>query len=103
MRGSLGGLMNLDDLIVPKLMRFVYWIGLIVIVVGGVLFALLTFGGGLLSGKMGTAISSFFGSIVILICAAVGVFLWRVVFEFYLVIFNIHDTLRRIEKNLSKR
>tara|TARA_A100001391_G_scaffold144103_2_gene101862 strand:+ start:1939 stop:2223 length:285 start_codon:yes stop_codon:yes gene_type:complete len=81
---------SFDTFVFPKIVTIIYWIGIAVIVIG-TLGSLLTVMSNPYSSGMGV-----FGALAILVGGAVGIVAWRLVVEFWLVIFSIRDLLRDI-------
>jgi len=82
-----------DGFIFPKLVKVIYYIGLVVIGVGAVLAALGALFGGFATNQ---AIGGLIGFIGILIGGALGLILWRVYMELLVVLFSIHDLLKEM-------
>ncbi len=88
-------------LITPSIIKFVYIIGMIIIIIFGIVVMF----SGLPRSSYGyyrdtgvTAAQIFIGILIIF----VGNFLWRVLCENIIVIFNIHDILNEIAENIKK-
>lgn len=89
--------MNFDEFIFPKIVKIIYWIGLVLIGLGtlaGMFGALAT------SSSVGGG-AAFVGFLVALIVGAVGIIVWRVVVELWIVLFSILDTLKEIRDQRS--
>lgn len=84
----LASFFNFDKFIAPMLIKIVYWLGIVGIVLG----ALVSMAGGLqmMSYSPATALG---GILIAVIGAAVGLLVWRVVCELWIVIFSINDRL----------
>jgi hypothetical protein len=87
--------LTFDSFIFPRIASLVYWVGLVLIFVFTLASAIaaLFMGSqvaqiGLIEGPLGFA-ASIFGGLV-------GIIVWRVVVEFWLIIFSIHEALRDI-------
>jgi hypothetical protein len=94
--------LNFDIFIYPRIVRVIYWIGLILIVV-------LTLGavvGALVAGSSPMMRGSGYNSGLALLLALVGGFaaivVWRISVELWLVIFSIHDLLKEIRDNTRR-
>ncbi len=82
-----------DGFIFPKLVKIIYYIGLVVIGLGAVLGALGALFGGF---AMGEGFGGFIGFVGILVGGALGLILWRVYMELLVVLFSIHDILKEM-------
>jgi hypothetical protein len=88
----LSSFMNFDEFIFPKVVKIIYWIGLVLIGLGtlasmfGSLMASSAIGGG----------GGFLGFLFAIIGGIVGVIVWRVMVELWIVLFSILDTLKEI-------
>lgn len=69
-----------DSMLTPKIITFVYWLMLIGVVISGL-------------GAMFTAYGSFWSGLGILIFGSIGVRIWC---ELLIVLFKIHDNLRKL-------
>lgn len=88
---SLSDLGNFEKLIAPKLLKVVYWIGLVCIA----LFALVAFVSSL--GMMQVSFGSALGGILLSIVGlCFGALMWRVMIEIYMVFFGIYERLGEI-------
>ena len=84
-------LMNFDKFVAPSLIKVVYWLG----IVGVILGALAAMAAAL--GQMGYNAAAGLGGILLaLIGAVVGVLIWRVVCEVWIVLFSINDRLGQL-------
>lgn len=84
----LGSLLNFDKFVAPTLIKIVYWLGIVGIVLG----MLVSMAGALQMMSYNAATG--LGSILIaVIGAAVGLLVWRVICELWIVIFSINDRL----------
>jgi hypothetical protein len=84
----LASLFNFDKFVAPTLIKIVYWLGIVGIVLG----MLVSMAGALQ--MMGYNAATGLGGILIaVIGAAVGLLVWRVVCELWIVIFSINDRL----------
>jgi hypothetical protein len=92
--------LSLNGYITPRLLKVVYWIGLIVIafltLVG--IYNAFTYTGDL-STTPSTA--GFVSLLTVIVAAIVATILWRVAVEFILVVFSIHDLLRDIRNQVA--
>ncbi len=94
---SIADLANFEKLVAPKVLKVIYWLGL----VGITLACLISFIGGL--GVMQYSVATGLGTMLISIIAfAFGVLLWRVVIEMYTVFFGIYERLGDIRNSLNK-
>jgi hypothetical protein len=79
-----GDLLSFDKFVAPFLIKIIYWIGLVMLVLG--------FIGSL--GAMGSmGVGGFFGFILSLIGLVLAALAWRVLCEIWIVIFSINDRL----------
>ncbi|MEH8022415.1 MULTISPECIES: DUF4282 domain-containing protein [Rheinheimera] len=69
-----------DSMLTPKIITFVYWLMLIGVVISGL-------------GAMFTAYGSFWSGLGILVFGSIGVRIWC---ELLIVLFKIHDNLRKL-------
>jgi hypothetical protein len=83
---------SFEKLITPSVIKIVYWLGIAVLLVFGVA----SFFMGLLSGSLGAGLLSLVGSVL-------GLLLWRVMCELYIVIFGMFDRLGQIRDGLSQQ
>lgn len=81
-----GKLLNLDDFIFPTVATIIYWIGLVVIVIGGLIGALTALAGG----------NGFLGFIFAIVGAIIGLIFWRIAMELWTVLFAIYGVLKDI-------
>jgi hypothetical protein len=86
---NFNNLLNFDTFVAPVLIRIVYWIGIVLIVLG-TLTGLL--GGGMMASQYGGG-GGLMGSLIALLAGAVGLLFWRVMCEVWIVIFSINDRL----------
>ena len=84
---SFSDFLTFEKFVAPMLIKIVYWIGLLLIVIG---FLGSLFGGGF--GMM----SGFGGFILKVIGTLLGLLMWRVICELWIVVFSINDRLGRI-------
>lgn len=84
--------LSFEKLITPSVIKIVYWLGIAVLVVFGVG----SFFMGLFYGSFGAGLMSLVGSVL-------GLLLWRVMCELYIVIFGMFDRLGQIRDGLSQR
>ena len=95
---SLADMTSFDKLIAPKVLKIVYWIGL----VGIAIACLMSFVGALgmlqysASMALGTMLLSIFG-------LAFGALFWRILIEIYMVFFGIYDRLGEIKASLDAK
>ena len=81
----MGRFLNFDEMVTPTFITIIYWIGIVLIVIGGVSSL---FGGfyAFLAGVIGTI---------------VGLVFWRVFCEMMLIVFRIHADLGQIARNTA--
>lgn len=84
---------SFEKLIAPSVVKIVYWIGLVFIAVSGIV----GFFGAFLSGYGST-----FHALLVLVGAIVGLLLWRVFCEIYIVVFGIFERLGEIRDGLTR-
>jgi hypothetical protein len=94
----LNDLMGFDKFLAPVLIKIVYWIGIVLIVLGTLTGVV---GGGMMMGAMGGygGYGGGFnpaGALVALLAGAAGLLIWRVICEIWIVIFSINDRLAQI-------
>ncbi len=94
---SISDLASFEKLIAPKVLRVIYWLGLI----GIGIFCLISIAGAL--AVMRYSFATGLGTIILsLIGGAFGVLLWRVMIELYSVFFGIFERLGDIRESLKK-
>ncbi len=85
---------SFDKLIATSLIKLLYWIGIVVIVLG------------VLAGLLGGFSRGFTSGIASLVLAplggAIAVIFWHFLCEIYIVIFGMYDRLGEIQKSLAK-
>ena len=87
---------NFDSFVFPRIVTVIYWIGLVFIGLSTLVgFFGMLFGGNYYGGAMGTG-GGIIGALMTLIGGIIGVIGWRLLVEFWLVIFSIRDLLRDI-------
>jgi Ca2+/H+ antiporter len=84
----LAGFMNFDKFVAPTLIKIVYWIGIVGVVLGAL--AMMATAAGRISYDAGSALG---GILLAVIGAAVGVLVWRVICEIWIVLFSINDRM----------
>ena len=90
--GALSGLLSFEKLITPTIIKIVYFIGIVVLAIVGVVgFFVSLFGGSFLS-ALGT-----------LVGAVVGILLTRIYCELLMVMFGIYDRAGEIRDRLPMR
>ncbi len=93
---QVGDLLSFDKLIATKVMKFVYFVGLVCIGFGGIITFLGSFG------AMRLSLVTGLGTMVVaIIGTALAVLLWRVMCELWLLGFNIYDRLGEIRDRTS--
>jgi len=84
--------LHFDEMITPIFISFIYWIGIVIIILGGLTST--------------AAMSSFglgFGQLVLTFVVIVGgIIFWRIFCELMLIIFRIYDKLSIIADNTKK-
>lgn len=95
--------LNFDSFVFPKIVTIIYWIGLVLIALG----TLLGFLGALFMGSSGYggamgASGGIIGALLTLAGGVIGIVAWRLVVEFWLVIFSIRDLLRDIRDGQNR-
>jgi len=88
----LGHFISFDKLIGTKLIKFLYYLGLLAIVLSG-LFALIT-GFGSMQYGFGTGL---WAVIVAIFGTLIGIIFWRFLCEIYMLFFRMSDDLRDIK------
>ncbi len=83
---------DFEKLVTPSVIKVIYWLGIAVLAV----FGLASFFMGLLSGSIGAGLLSLVGSVL-------GLLLWRVMCELYIVIFGMFDRLGQIRDGLPQQ
>jgi hypothetical protein len=86
----LNDLMNFNKFVAPTLIRIVYWIGIALIILGTL--GAVVGGGAMMGGGYGGGFN-LGGAIIALIAGALGLLVWRVMCEIWIVIFSINDRL----------
>ncbi|GAB4571728.1 MAG: hypothetical protein Tsb008_03290 [Rhodothalassiaceae bacterium] len=90
-------LASFDRLIAPVVIKAIYWIGLVLITIGAIIGFFSSFS------VMGYSFATGLGQMLLSVIGfAVGVLVWRVLMEVYIVFFNIHDRLTEIRDRLGK-
>ena len=79
--------LGFDEMVTPSIISIVYWIGIVLIVLG----TLSTIFGGFVA---------FLGG---LIAGAIGLIFWRVWCEVMIILFRIHGDLAQIARNTTPR
>lgn len=94
---SFSDLTSFEKLVAPKVLKIIYWLGLI----GIVLLCLISFAGafGMMQYSFATGLGTMIMSLVGLVF---GVLLWRVVIEMYMVFFGIYERLGDVRESLKK-
>jgi predicted RNA-binding Zn-ribbon protein involved in translation (DUF1610 family) len=95
------GFFSFRQLITPSIIKFIYIIGMIIIIILGIVVMFTGMPGssyGYYRDAGATAAQIFVGILIIV----VGNFLWRVLCENIIIIFNIHDILNEIAENIKK-
>lgn len=93
-------ILTLNSYISPKLLRVVYWAGLICIgclaLIG--IYNALTFTGDL---RITTPQTGFVSLVSVIVAAIAATIIWRLAVELILVVFSIHDLLRDIRNQVA--
>lgn len=94
---TLADLLGFEKLVAPKVLKVLYWLGLI----GITLFALVSLAGALemMSYSAATGLGMLVG---VLIGYLIGVLFWRILIEVYMTFFGIYDRLGEIRDRLGK-
>jgi hypothetical protein len=95
MNGIIGRFTSFDKLIAPSLIKFLYWVGVVFIVLGVVVGAFGSFTQGFMAGIGGLIAAP--------IAGLIGLIFWRFLCEVYLVIFGIYDRLGEIKDTLGAK
>ncbi len=74
-----------DSMLTPKIITFVYWLGLVGVVIGGLVSMFAGFGG-LTFGK-------FLMGLVVIVGGAIGI---RIYCELLIVLFKIHENIHKL-------
>src|SRR5258705_4701432 len=93
------GYFSFQKLITPRLVKFIYVVGLMVLTAGGIGWAIWA-GLGLRSATLPTRMGVYYIAIGAGV-AIVGNLVWRVLCEIWIVLFNIHNLLGSIERETS--
>ena len=89
-------LLSFDKVIAPRVMKLVYFVGLIGVAVGGIA----AFLGGLAA--MALSFTTGLGTMILaVIGTALGALVWRVMCELWMLGFNIYDRLGEIRDRLE--
>jgi hypothetical protein len=94
--------LNFDSFVFPRIASIIYWIGLVIIIiftVAGATSALILGSDEIELGLAG-GILGFSASVI---AGIGGIIIWRVVVEFWLVVFSISETLRDIREQGKER
>ncbi len=89
---QLSDFFGFEKLVTPVVIKVVYWIGII----GMLIFGVGSFFAGLMYGSIGSGLLSLAGSVL-------GLLMWRVLCELYIVIFGMFDRLGQIRDGLSRQ
>lgn len=90
----MGAFLSFDKFVTPAVIKVVYWIGIVLIVISGALWA---FSSAQFYGV--SPIGTVIGAIIFVI---LGVLFWRVYCELVMLFFKIYDELVGIRKNTVK-
>ncbi|MFN4113718.1 MAG: DUF4282 domain-containing protein [Sphingomonadaceae bacterium] len=94
---TLGDLLSFEKLIAPKVLKVLYWLGLI----GITLFALVSLSGAF--GMMSYSPAAGLGMIVgVIVGYLIGILFWRIMMELYMTFFGVYDRLGEIRDRLGK-
>jgi len=88
---------NFDSFIFPKIVVVIYWIGIVLILIG----TIFGFFGALFMGNSpampaGMGAIGPLGAILTLIGGVAGIVIWRITVELWMVLFSIHGVLKEI-------
>lgn len=92
-----------DRFLFPGIATFIYWLGLIVIIATALysVVSVLSVGGASLAGSL-LGLRGFVpgpvAALIVVVTAAITAVLWRLLSEFWLVIFSIRELLRDIRE-----
>ncbi|HMM13978.1 MAG: DUF4282 domain-containing protein [Parvibaculum sp.] len=90
--------LSFDRMIATSVVKFLYWIGIALIGLGGLIAFIGSFS------TMGYSFGMGLGQLVMAVLGTViAIVLWRVVCELYIVIFSMHDRLGEIRDRLPPR
>jgi uncharacterized membrane protein len=94
---TIADLASFETLVAPKVLKIVYWLGLAGIAIG----CLITFFGSfaVMQYDFASGLGTMLMSAIFLV---LGVLMWRVVVEMYLVIFGIYERLGDIKDSVKK-
>ncbi len=92
----LASLLNFDKFVAPSLIRIVYWIGIVLIVLGTLAGVAGTSMMGGMGGYGGGGGFNLGGALLALIGGVAGFLIWRVACEVWIVIFSINDRLGQL-------
>jgi hypothetical protein len=94
---SVSDLTSFENLVAPKVLKVIYWLGL----AGIAILCLISFVGGL--GVMRYSFATGLGTMLLaLIGLCFGVLLWRVLIEMYTVFFGIYERLGDIRDGINR-
>ncbi len=95
---AIADLTSFDKLIAPKVLKIVYWIGLLGIALAflAALYGFVT----MLSYSVGSALWSL---IVAVFGCAFAVLFWRILIEIYMVFFGIYDRLGEVKAAIEAK
>lgn len=97
-RFQFADLFNFQKMVAPRVLKVIYWLGLI----GIALTALISLLGGL--AMMQYSFATGLGTVLLsLLALALGGLMWRVIIEIYTVFFNIHDRVTEIRNIMRDR
>jgi len=87
--------LNFDSFIFPRIASIIYWIGLVLIIVFTIVGAISALIMGSDETQLGVG-GGIFALAAAVLSGLIGIIIWRVVVEFWLVVFSINETLRDI-------
>jgi Domain of unknown function (DUF4282) len=79
--------LGFDEMVTPSIITIVYWIGIVVIVLG----------------VLSSLFAGFWSFILSLIGGLIGLIFWRVWCEVMIILFRIHGDLAQIARNTAPR
>lgn len=89
--------LNFDTFIFPKIVKVIYWIGMVLIALGTLFGAFASlFMSADMNGMGGGGATGIVGFLAVLIGGTIGAIVWRVTIELWLVLFSILETLKQI-------
>lgn len=84
-------LFGFEKLLTPVVIKIVYWIG----IVGGLIFGVVGFVTSVLQGSL-------LSGLAVLVSVVLGLLMWRVMCELYIVIFGMYERLGQIRDGFAR-